>query len=81
MNTKSFPVNPKSIKIYREDKMEYLNSWRVFEETGKIEDYLNYAKEKKIKRARENFISKLEGKENGRDNNSSGNGDFPVTYK
>ena len=81
MNTKSFPVNPKSIKIYSEDKMEYLNSWRVFEETGKIEDYLNYAKEKKINRARENFISKLEGKENGRDNYSSGNGDFPVTYK
>ena len=41
--------------------MDNLESWRMFESTGKIDDYLQYAKEKKINKARENFISKIEG--------------------
>ena len=36
--------------------MDNLESWRMFESTGKIDDYLQYAKEKKINKARENFI-------------------------
>ena len=28
--------------------MDNLESWRMFESTGKIDDYLQYAKEKKI---------------------------------
>ena len=40
--------------------MDNLDSWRVFETTGKVEDYLKYAQEKKVNEARENFISKIE---------------------
>ena len=29
--------------------MDNLNSWKVFEATGKIEDYLKYADERRIK--------------------------------
>ena len=61
--------------------MDNLESWRMFESTGKIDDYLQYAKEKKINKARENFISKIEGERNGRDNNSARYGDFSDTYK
>ena len=61
--------------------MDNLESWRMFESTGKIDDYLQYAKEKKINKARENFISKIEGERNGRDNNSCRYGDFSDTYK
>lgn len=28
--------------------MDNLESWRMFESTGKIDDYLQYAKEKKL---------------------------------
>lgn len=66
---------------YKEDKMDNLGSWRVFETTGKVEDYLKYAQEKKVNEARENFISKIEGDRNGRDNDGSGNGNFRDTYK
>ncbi len=66
---------------YKEDKMDNLDSWRVFETTGKVEDYLKYAQEKKVNEARENFISKIEGDRNGRDNDGSGNGNFRDTYK
>lgn len=66
---------------YKEDKMDNLDSWRVFETTGKVEDYLKYAQEKKVNEARENFISKIEGDKNGRDDYSSGNGNFRDTYK
>lgn len=53
------------------------NSWKIFETTGKIEDYLKYAKEKKVDQACERFVSVLEGKDdNGRNNDGSGNSDF-----
>ena len=61
--------------------MDNLESWRMFESTGKIDDYLQYAKEKKFNKARENFISKIEGERNGRDNNSGMYCDFSYTYK
>ena len=61
--------------------MDNLDSWRVFESTGKVEDYLKYAQEKKVNEARENFISKIEGDNNGRDDYSGGNGNFRDTYK
>ena len=32
--------------------MDNLNSWKVFEATGKIEDYLKYADERRINTAR-----------------------------
>mgnify|MGYP003272113474 FL=1 len=66
---------------YKEDKMDNLDSWRVFETTGKVQDYLKYAQEKKVNEARENFISKIEGDRDGRDNDGSGNGNFRDTYK
>lgn len=54
--------------------MEY---WKVFESTGKVEDYLKYADEKRVRDACEKFISAIEreGKD-GRNNNSGGNGNF-----
>ena len=61
--------------------MDNLDSWRVFETTGKVQDYLKYAQEKKVNEARENFISKIEGDRGGRDDYSSGNGNFRDTYK
>ncbi len=61
--------------------MDNLDSWRVFESTGRVEDYLKYTKEKRINRARENFISKIEGDRDGRDDDSGGNGHFRDTYK
>lgn len=61
--------------------MDNLDSWRVFETTGKVQDYLKYAQEKKVNEARENFISKIEGDRDGRDNDGSGNGNFRDTYK
>ncbi len=61
--------------------MNNLDSWKIFESTGKVEDYLKYAKEKKINQARMDFISKIESDKNGRDDYSSGNGDFRETYK
>ena len=30
--------------------MDNLDSWRVFESTGRVEDYLKYTKEKRINR-------------------------------
>jgi hypothetical protein len=67
--------------IYREDKMDNLDSWRVFETTGKVEDYLKYAQQKRVNQAREKFISQVEGQKNGRDDYGSGNGNFSDTYK
>lgn len=61
--------------------MDNLDSWRVFETTGRVEDYLKYAQERKVKEARENFISKIEGDRDGRDDYGSGNGDFRDSYK
>ena len=61
--------------------MDNLGSWRVFETTGKVEDYLKYAQEKKVNEARENFISKIEGDRDCRDDDSSRNGNFRDTYK
>ncbi|MFQ9514761.1 MAG: hypothetical protein ACLRZ9_02930 [Eubacterium sp.] len=62
--------------------MDNLESWKIFESTGKIEDYLKYADERRLKDARESFISAVEGeKTNGRDNYSSGNGNFLNGYK
>ena len=62
--------------------MDNLNSWKAFEGSGKIEDYLRYAKEKKLTDACERFIAVVEGQENdGRDNNSSRDSDFPNVYK
>ena len=66
---------------YKEDQMDTVGSWRVFETTGKVEDYLKYAQEKKVNEARENFISKIEGDRDGRDDDSSRNGNFRDTYK
>lgn len=62
--------------------MDNLNGWSLFENTGKVEDYLKYADEQRKKDARENFISAVEGtKTNGRDNYSSGNGNFFDGYR
>ncbi len=81
MHTISILGNYKDRLNYKEDKMDNLDSWRVFETTGKVEDYLKYAQEKKVNEARENFISKIEGDRDGRDNDGSGNGNFRDTYK
>ena len=62
--------------------MDNLGSWKVFESTGKVEDYLKYADERRLKEARESFISAIKGEEtNGRDNHSSGDGNFLDGYK
>jgi hypothetical protein len=62
--------------------MNNLESWKIFESTGKVEDYLKYADERRLNDARENFISAVEGESiNGRDNHSSGNGNFLNGYK
>lgn len=62
--------------------MDNLNSWKVFESTGKVEDYLKYADERRLKDARESFISAIESERtNGRDNHSGGNGNFLDGYK
>lgn len=62
--------------------MDNLNSWKIFESTGKVEDYLKYADERRLKDARESFISAVEGEStNGRDNHSGGNGNFLDGYK
>lgn len=62
--------------------MDNKKDWNAFENTGKIEDYLKYADEERIRNARERFISVVEGtKTNGRDNNSSGNGNILDGYK
>lgn len=81
MHTKFFLGNYKDRITYKEDKMNNLDSWRIFESTGKVEDYLKYAQEKKVNEARENFISKVEGDKNGRDDYGSGNGNFRDSYK
>lgn len=62
--------------------MDNLNSWKIFESTGKVEDYLKYADERKLNEARENFISAIEGdRTNGRNNHSNGDGNFLDGYK
>lgn len=62
--------------------MDNLESWKIFESTGKVEDYLKYADERRLNDARESFISAIEGgRTNGRDNHSSGNGNFFDGYK
>lgn len=62
--------------------MEHWESWKIFESTGKVEDYLKYAEEKRLKNACESFISAVEGEEtNGRNNHGGGNCDFLDGYK
>ena len=64
--------------------MDNLSSWKVFEATGKVEDYLKYADERRMNEARENFISAInntEGKEDGRDSYGSGDGNIFHGYK
>lgn len=62
--------------------MDNLNSWKIFESTGSVEDYLKYADERRLKNARESFISAIEGEhKNGRNNHGSGNGNFLDGYK
>ncbi len=62
--------------------MDSFESWKLFETTGKVEDYLNYTKERRLHDAREKFLSVIEGEEaDGRDNHSSGNGNFLDGYK
>ncbi len=59
-----------------------MNNWKQFESTGKIEDYLKYVDERKLKEARERFVSSVESDtKNGRANNGNGNGDFINAYK
>lgn len=60
--------------------MEYFDKWKVFEATGKVEDYMEYVKEKQL-HAQNSFLAAIS--ENGRnqgynggDNYSSGNGTF-----
>ena len=43
--------------------MDNLNSWKVFEATGKIEDYLKYADERRINKTRESFIARIKDTE------------------
>ena len=50
--------------------MDNLNSWKVFEATGKIEDYLKYADERRINKARESFIARIKDTEGIWKNNS-----------
>ena len=62
--------------------MDNFESWKAFESTGKVEDYLKYAEERKVKDACKNFISAVEGEStNGRDDYGSGNSDFFDGYK
>lgn len=62
--------------------MDNLGSWKIFETTGRVEDYLKYADERRLKDARESFLSAVEGERaNGRDNYGSGNGNFRNAYK
>lgn len=62
--------------------MDNLESWKAFESSGRIEDYLKYAKEKKLTDAYENFISAVERQENdGRNDNSSGDSYISDVYK
>ena len=61
--------------------MDIFESWKTFEKSGKVEDYLKYAGEKRQKNAYDNFISMLEEDSDGRNNYSSGNGTLPNAYK
>ncbi len=62
--------------------MDNLESWKVFESTGKVEDYLKYADERRLQKARENFLSVIEGGQtDDRKNYSGGNGNFRDAYK
>lgn len=62
--------------------MDNLESWKIFETTGKVEDYLKYAEERRLKNARESFISAIEGERaDGGNNYGSGNGNFRDAYK
>lgn len=62
--------------------MDNLSSWKIFESTGKVEDYLKYADERRLNEAREHFISAIEGeKKNGRQDYGNGDGDFLNGYK
>lgn len=62
--------------------MDNLESWKVFESTGKVEDYLKYAEERRLNQARESFLSAIEGEQtNGRDNYGNGNGNFFNGYQ
>lgn len=64
--------------------MDNLSSWKVFEATGKVEDYLKYADERRVNEARENFISAIniaEGKKDGRNGYGSGNSNIFNAYK
>lgn len=62
--------------------MDNSESWKIFESTGRVEDYLRYADERRVKDACERFISQIEGgSTDGRDNHGSGNGNFFNAYK
>lgn len=64
--------------------MDNLSSWKVFETTGKVKDYLKYADERRVNEARESFISAInntEGRKDGRDGYDDGNGDIVNGYK
>lgn len=64
------------------ENLENLENWKIFESTGKVEDYLKYADERRLKNAYESFVSAIEGERtNGRDEHSSGDGNFFDGYK
>lgn len=66
----------------RRDKMDNLKNWKIFEETGRIQDYLKFTNERRVNEAMENFISKVEGeKRDGRKGNSNGNSHFINEHK
>lgn len=62
--------------------MDNFDSWKVFESTGKVQDYLKFTNQRRVNEARESFISKVEGEDsNVRKNSSDGNGHFIDEYK
>ncbi|MBR1740810.1 MAG: hypothetical protein IJ733_02870 [Lachnospiraceae bacterium] len=62
--------------------MDQMDCWKIFETTGKVEDYLRYADEKRINNACESFISAIESEgTDGRDNHGGRNGNFLDGYK
>ena len=62
--------------------MDNLESWKVFESTGKVQDYLKFTNQRRINEARESFVSNVEGVNlNGRKSNSDRNGHFINEYK
>lgn len=62
--------------------MDNLKSWETFQSTGKVEDYLKYADEKRLRDACERFISALDSEgTDGRNNHSGGDGYILNGYK